>query len=252
MKKGTNVLKDALVYLNSLVPPLIVSDSQSKPGTVLASRQLFEHDIREPLPQGFEVRSLQALVDLITAGAEGIGIGGESGTLILVEDPETVILTWRCADEYGRQAELIRVDLPATVGLEFGKFYDHEAFLIAVAAHFTSAGDRDYLLRIAANLTNEHVINAEDSGISQTVGLRSGAVLKAQEPLRNRVSLAPYRTFREVEQPASEFLFRVRQEKDEVPRLALFEADGGAWRLQAVANIQAWLKAHITNIPVIA
>jgi hypothetical protein len=58
-------------------------------------------------------------------------------------------------------------------------------------------------------LTDEHVSSSEDSGITQKVGMKTGAVLKTTETLRPRVTLAPFRTFREVVQPASEFIFRV-------------------------------------------
>lgn len=37
-----------------------------------------------------------------------------------------------------------------------------------------------------------------------------------------------------------------------VPECALFEADGGKWKLDAVLTIKAWLEDQHLNIPVIA
>jgi hypothetical protein len=71
--------------------------------------------------------------------------------------------------------------------------------------------------------------------------------------LKSRVTLAPFRTFTEVEQPASDFIFRAKQMKpDSLPQLALFEADGGKWRLAAIENIAAFLRNHATGVQVIS
>jgi hypothetical protein len=120
-------------------------------------------------------------------------------------------------------------------------------------ANFTEVGDREYLLKIASNLTNERVVSAEDNGITQQVGLKKGAALKTTETLRQRVTLAPYRTFREVSQPSSEFVFRVRQgEEGGIPTLALFEADGGKWKIDAALAVRDWFKDKVGSIPVVA
>lgn len=60
----------------------------------------------------------------------------------------------------------------------------------------------------------------------------------------NPVVLAPYRTFTEVEQPKSPFVFRIRQTGDEV-QAALFAADADAWKREAIANIRDWFEQHI-------
>lgn len=133
---------------------------------------------------------------------------------------------------------------------QFGQYHDHEAFVIGVQANFTADGDRDYLVRIASNLTAEIVTTSEDDGIAQKVALRSGVSLKTTETLRNRVGLAPFRTFREADQPASEFLFRVKQAEGKVPQCALHEADGGEWKNKAMQNIAFWLKGKITDITI--
>jgi hypothetical protein len=67
------------------------------------------------------------------------------------------------------------------------------------------------------------------------------------------VRLSPYRTFREIEQPRSEFLLRVRSGSSEgVVNAALFEADGGAWRHTAMTSIAEYIKKELPEIKVIA
>jgi len=59
----------------------------------------------------------------------------------------------------------------------------------------------------------------------------------------NPVTLRPYRTFSEVEQPASLFVFRI----DKQANMALFEADGKHWVADAVGNIAAYLKEQLAD-----
>ena len=70
--------------------------------------------------------------------------------------------------------------------------------------------------------------------------------MSAEAAVPNPVTLAPFRTFRDVAQPASLFVLRV-QGGGETPNVALFEADGGAWRLAAIENIKKWLEENITG-----
>jgi len=62
----------------------------------------------------------------------------------------------------------------------------------------------------------------------------------------NPIRLRPYRTFREIEQPASLFVLRLQKGRDgELPRAALFEADGGQWKLEACQAIKHWLDMEL-------
>lgn len=55
------------------------------------------------------------------------------------------------------------------------------------------------------------------------------------------MTLKPYRTFREMDQPESPFVLRVWKDNEGV-RLAVFEADGGAWKIKARENAAARLR----------
>jgi len=70
--------------------------------------------------------------------------------------------------------------------------------------------------------------------------------------LKAIVKLSPFRTFREIEQPESEFLLRIRLDANENPTVALFEADGSAWSIKAMENIVEYVKKLVTGIEVIA
>lgn len=207
------------------------------------------HPVQRPLAANVGVSTLSGLTDLVNAELEALD---KKAAFFHVVNFDKVLLTMKESDEWGRRQLYIKAELPETRGFIFGSFLDHENFIIGVQANFTNAGDRDYVLKIASAITNEQVSTSSDDGISQNVALKAGVTLKTSETLRSRVTLAPFRTFREVEQPSSEFVFRVKQTGTGTPTLALFEADGGKWKLDAMETIARYLRAAGTDIPVIS
>ena len=61
--------------------------------------------------------------------------------------------------------------------------------------------------------------------------------LQSNQAIRPIITLKPYRTFQEVEQPASQFLIRVSDRG-----ISFIEADGGMWKLKARETIKAYLE----------
>lgn len=57
----------------------------------------------------------------------------------------------------------------------------------------------------------------------------------------NPTPLRMIRTFPEIEQPESAFVFRVNQEGE----CALFEDENAIWQLEAIESIKAFLKEHV-------
>jgi hypothetical protein len=205
--------------------------------------------IQPPIIHAIEVSTLSGLVDLIQNGFEAFD---KTQSLVHVVDHTKVQLVGSISDTWARRLEFVTAKLTETKGFGFGVFTDHENFIIGVQANFTEAGDREYVLKLASSLKNEKVSTSDDDGVSQKVAVSAGAHLKTSETVRPRVTLAPFRTFREVEQPASEFVFRVQNSGDAIPKLALFEADGGRWKLAAIENVARYLRTSITDIPVIS
>jgi hypothetical protein len=53
----------------------------------------------------------------------------------------------------------------------------------------------------------------------------------------------------EVEQPVSSFIFRMKEDKySKGIQCALFEADGGAWKLEAMQAIKAYLDSELEAV----
>ena len=62
----------------------------------------------------------------------------------------------------------------------------------------------------------------------------------------NPVRLRPYRTFAEIEQPESEYVFRIMDD-GQGPSFKLVEADGGLWKSAAMMKIKEYFNLALTD-----
>lgn len=223
--------------------------------------------IAPPEVKPVQIGTLQGLWDLYDADFDTLK---ESDPIVHVLTPWTVKLQAKDSDKYGRFREFAVATNQKTAVFPFGKFMSPEEFIIQAHVCFqrvaiekddgTMAKDLDYILKIASAISAGQERTNEDDGISQVVQVKAGVTLKKEEPLRGIVSLAPFRTFAEIDQVISRFLFRARGgysrdgEDATEPQLALFEADGGRWKLDAVEAIADWLeeKFHSVDVAVIS
>ena len=74
-----------------------------------------------------------------------------------------------------------------------------------------------------------------------------GVAAKADAIVPNPVQLRPYRTFQEVEQPVSQFVFRIGDRG--TPEFKLVEAEGGLWRLKAINQLKEYISKILEDLP---
>lgn len=134
------------------------------------------------------------------------------------------------------------------VRFRFDEFQDNESFIIRLRSMFVETEDREKLLRYTSKLTVDNRLESHDDGVSQSATVKRGVsgALRESEVAPVIVNLAPYRTFTEVDQPVSSFLFRMREAHGGAPSCGLFVADGGDWRRQAMKNIEGFLIKNIS------
>lgn len=109
--------------------------------------------------------------------------------------------------------------------------------------------DREAVTMLASNIVNTQEATFSDTGTTQQAVMKTGITTKDNVLVPNPVNLIPYRTFLEVEQPASDFVFRVSEGRSGAPVFKLVTADGGVWKSQAVANVKAYLTEALKDIP---
>jgi hypothetical protein len=210
--------------------------------------------IFEPHPETVIVHNLRGFCGFINNNIDGAPL---NECLIVVNGHENVAIISPCHGEKREREVLVAAEINEYLQrFSFGKFMGQEEFAIQFRSLFVpkKGDDFEYVLSYTSKLTVGTQIDGDDDGITQKVQVKRGVsgALKEKVDLKSIVKLSPYRTFREVEQPESEFLLRVRLNQNDAPTVALFEADGGAWVNQATENIVNYIQALCPQIPVIA
>jgi len=151
------------------------------------------------------------------------------------------------SEEFGPrlQRHVLAEASPEWPAFPFGSFREQEAFLIGLQTLFVRTAILEDLLRICGVATADEIRMAEDDGVTQTLTAKAGITFKDRVQLPSPVTLQPFRTFREVEQPPSPFILRARRSPAGGLELALFEADGGAWKLEALERVKKYLREQL-------
>lgn len=207
---------------------------------------LIEHD---PRPATLEVSTLTAISDYMKYSLEKVK---PSDVILHVESHKSVALLGPALPPSMKRTVFLKA---STVegGFKFGEFMDSETFIINMQVEFVPNEAMAVILKIIGNIKDERVINHSDSGVAQTVQVKVGVSLADNAVIPNPVRLKPWRTFREIEQPESTFIFRVRGGGDKgPPTCALFPAGGNVWKLDAIASIKEWIEDNVKDVPVLA
>ena len=120
---------------------------------------------------------------------------------------------------------------------------EQDKAIIELKSRFIPTNDSEYLISLISRINNDEGVKTEDNGVSQTVVVKKGVQLAATEAVKARLSLVPFRTFREVHQPESEFILRL----DDRGNVGLFEADGGIWKIEAKIHIKNYLEQELAS-----
>lgn len=232
------MIKEALEYLVGLGRPV----THSVDGRIYSTQQL--RPVTEPVPESIDVTTLSALVGYVASDCDLLIKNGKVDRLTAhIVSPTEVKLYAPAVGDFKVRPELLCAK-PLLREIPFGRYITGEEMVVLLQTCFVrGVGDWQKVIAVAGNVTDGATREYTDDGVSQAVTARVGVATKADVLMPNPVMLAPYRTFPEVEQPISSFVFRARSGGgDSKPTFALFEADGGAWRIEAMERISDWLK----------
>ncbi|MDL2279852.1 hypothetical protein LJC15_04220 [Desulfovibrio sp. OttesenSCG-928-G11] len=208
------------------------------------------HPVLESEPATLKVSTLTSLADYLNTNVDKHEL---SGLICHVEEPYQVSILSALTSDFAQRKCFIRAELHQ-LQLRLNAYLDGEEFNILLQSCFVEpddpmqATDRGLVMTYAANVREVQEGVTYDDGVTQAVTVKKGIASVENATLPNPVTLRPYRTFTEVEQPASRFIFRAK----EGPKFALIEADGGAWRSEAMKNIQAFMQNSVPGLNVIA
>ncbi len=188
--------------------------------------------------------TLSGLVAAFSANVDGFTDLGPSA--VQVESFDSVALVSLKSDEWGRRHVWARAKSTEVNLFRFGEYLDPETFLITAQAGFMPIdGHYTNMLKLCSSLTAGNSVQVADDGYSQKVTISEGGVTRGEVELSPRVSLRPYRTFREVDPVESDFLLRFRAQKDALPHVALIPVDAGRWKTDTALMVRTWLKNNL-------
>lgn len=200
-------------------------------------------------PETFTAFSLDGLLEYIKTDVDGVFKDEKRKHIVRVTSPTKVEVI---SPTTGYWLERVVVAQCAAVvpDITFGRYMDTDDFQIMVQTCFEESDNRAIVLKLAGSVRKEQSMQTADDGTSQKVTINTGVATASDVIVKNPVILTPFRTFREVHQPESPFILRFNEEA----RAALFTGDGSAWKLEAVANIAAYLRNNLYgyNVEVIA
>lgn len=231
-------LRDAIDYLVDLAEEAKEPKVVDIAGKTYCDKSLKRYDKQEKAAP-LTATSLNSLLDYINGKSDEL----RESMIIHVESPTSVRLISGLDKERDRE-ELFRVTTNPN-GFSFDNYYEQERFIINMQTAFQQSDETALILTVAGNVENKTVANYGDDGTSQKATISKGIAGKEDVIVPNPVTLKPYRTFLEVDQPESKFIFRIGEAGDGSPLFKLVEADGGIWKYDAVDQIKAFIKSNL-------
>ena len=232
------MIKNALQYIINLSAPTI----HEIHGETYSDKAL--HRItHNPKADSLKLNTLSSLIEYIKSGVDGVG--EETRMIIHIQSPTRVVVCSSLDNDREREY-LCEVNAPIP-SFNFGTFIDHETFCINLQSKFIDTLDRALLLKFAGTVESGSVAEYGDDGVTQKATVKTGIASKEEALVPSPAELMPFRTFVEVEQPVSSFIFRMKQDKYNGIQCALFEADGGAWKNSAMIAIKKYLADELSE-----
>ena len=190
--------------------------------------------------------NLSSLVDFIKKSKADFKTGHYIAQV--VSPTEVRLFSSLDADRQRETLAVVKAEIPE---FSFGQFIGNEEFVIGVQSKFLNedaeANDKPIILQFAGNVKAGTVAEYGDTGVGQKAAIKKGVASLQEVEVPSPCRLMPYRTFTEVAQPMSNFIFRVKDNDRLGVSCALFEADGGAWKNEAKKNIKDYLEKELAG-----
>lgn len=234
------MIKEAMQFLTKLKEEAMEPKVVEINGRTYCDKTLIRYD-EENMARAIEASTLTAMVDYIKNCKEEL----RENMIIHVTDPRTVKLYSGLTKE--RKREYLFQSSAIVPKFHFDEWYDQERFLIELQANFEVNEDLEAILKVSGNVEAKTTANYGDDGVTQKTTIKQGIASKADVLVPNPVTLIPHRTFLEVTQPESQFVFRIKDSGGQ-PAFKIVEAEGGLWRNAAMQSIKGYFEKQLANM----
>lgn len=233
-----NLLINAMKHIAALSKPEIFEID----GKQLSSKTLYPIIHDEPVPEHLIVNTLTGLVDYIESSKDDC-FDLEKSIIHIVDHQTVSLFSGTFGKKHQRLEHVISI---ATNLMKKGYMFGHpqsiESFIISLQSDFIKTDESVKLGQFVSGIKVSAKAEFKDTGYSQIVTAQKGVSLVEEVEVPNPVILQPIRTFLDVIQPESSFVFRLTASDEKRGVLcSLHEAGGGSWKLTAIQNIKDWL-----------
>ena len=231
--------REALQYVAGLAVEAEQIEVKEICGKTYATKNLTRYD-KAPKAAAISASSLSAMIDYIRdCNTEFPG-----NMIVHIVSPTQVRLMSALNAE--REREVLFETIAETSEFQFDKWYDQERMMIELQANFQKNDDLEVLLKATGNIKQKNDQSYSDDGCTQIATMTVGVAAQENVIVPNPVELIPYRTFQEVDQPSSKFVFRIGDK--EAPAFKLVEAEGGIWKNTAILNIKNFISSNLADM----
>lgn len=199
--------------------------------------------VKKPTPDHFKTTTLQSIVDYLKSKIDN---PNGLNSFLHIEEPNKVSVLTKLEDGFLNRGSFLTA-LADNFKFKFGQYYSYEEFIIAMQSQFIMDKPCLELLEFTNTVSDVRDTTVSDDGVSQEVIMKAGIIRKEKAAIKNPIKLAPRRSFPEIEQVSTDFVLRIQNGPNGVA-FALFEADGGQWRLEAMRRVKTWLDERLNQV----
>lgn len=201
---------------------------------------------KEVRPEVFRTFSLDGLIEFIQKDVDGYFKNESKKCIVQVSSPTTVKVITPITGYWMERIPLAVCE--ATVPtIHFDCYIEQDEFQTMIQANFKQTEESATLLKVVGSLRKVSNVEKADDGVSQRLTINTGVSTAENVTWKNPIPLTPIRTFQEVEQPESPFVLRANEDAE----AALFEGDGGKWKLTAVSRVTEYLRSNLAGYNVV-
>lgn len=196
--------------------------------------------ISRPKVETIRISTLTGIVDFLSNNIDTLDL---TNFFILITSDQEVALLSRLTEGYLNR-NLFLNSCNQMVRIPYENKYTYFEFASMLYEYFVHTPELKELIAKLNGIKAIKDTQFTNNGIEVTVQRKVGITLIGSEIFDPVVSLRPYRTFREVEQPESKFLIEITEHED-IPYFSIKPVDGGLWKNVAINNIKEWLETKL-------
>jgi len=234
------MIREALQYITGLKETSMKPEVLEINGKTYCTKDLHCYDQRTEIAESFKINTLSGMVDYIKGKPEEL----RESMILHIDSHRNIRLMSGLLKE--KQREYLLVSAAIINEFNFDRWYDQERFLIELQANFVKTDELEVIAQVAGKVQAGTTTDYSDDGVSQKTTIKQG-VERKDVLVPNPVALVPYRTFQEIEQPTSNFVFRI-QEGDGEPHFKLVEAGNGIWKNEAMKSIKEYFERELGDL----